>query len=182
MSIHFPHEFDLSKMDIDKDAIRPPQAVRRKRPSAVKCIIVLCALVGALIFGLIVYAIGKGAYMLVDGAKNPHSSLYLNSTSNETAIHPFIGKDETFDVYLTIWARVPDNEAGTPSDEDVENAKEKFGGGWDTIRTMVKNPEKEILFDPVEKVIFAEKMFEKVGRKDRNLHKDITFELPLERL
>ena len=120
--------------------------------------------------------------MLVDGAKNPHSSLYLNSTSNETAIHPFIGKDETFDVYLAIWARVPDNEAGIPSDEDVENAKEKFGGGWDTITKMVRNPEMEILFNPIERVVFAEKIFEGVGRKDRNLHKDLTFQLPLERL
>lgn len=170
-------------MDIDKDTIRPAQAVRRKRPSALKCIIVLCALVGALIFGLIVYFIGKGAYMLVDGVKNPHSSLYLNSTSNETAIYPFLGKDETFDVYLTIWARVSDDEEGIPSEEDVEElAVERFGGGWDTIRTLVKYPEREIVFDPVEKVVFAEKMFEGVSRKDRNLHKDISFELPLERL
>ena len=170
-------------MDIDKDTIRPPQAVRRKRPSALKCVIVLCALVGALIFGLIVYAIGKGAYMLVDGAKNPHSSLYLNATSNETAIHPFIGKDETFDVYLTIWARVSDDEEGVPSDEDVEEqAIERFGGGWDTVRNLVKIPEREIVFEPTERVVFAEKMFEKVSRKSRNLHKDISFELPLERL
>jgi hypothetical protein len=170
-------------MDIDKDTIRPPKAVRRKRPSAVKCIVVLCALVGALIFGLIVYAIGKGAYMLVDGAKNPHSSLYLNATSNETAIHPFIGKDETFDVYLTIWARVSDDEVGVPSDEDVEEeARERFGDGWDALRKLVKNPEREVVFDPIERVVLAEKMFEGVSRKDRNLHKDISFELPLERL
>lgn len=170
------------KMDIDKDTIRPPPAVRRKRPSAIKCIIVLCALIGALIFGTIVYFMGKGFYHVIDTARNPHQSLYLNATSNETAIHPFIGKDETFDVYLTIWARLPDDEAGIPSDEDVENAKDRFGGGWDTVRTMVKNPEMEILFDPIEKVVFAEKMFEGVGRKDRNLHKDISFELPLARL
>lgn len=125
---------------------------------------------------------GQGFYLVIDSARNPHQSLYLNATSNETAILPFIGKDETFDVYLTIWARLSDDEAGLPSDEDVEHAKERFGGGWDTIRTMIKNPEMEILFDPKEKVVFAEKIFEGVRRKDRNLHKDISFELPLDRL
>ena len=169
-------------MDIDKDAVRPPQATRRKRPSAVKCVIVLCALVGALIFGTFVFIMGKGFQIMYDGATNPHKSLYLNATSNETAIHPFIGKEETFDVYLTIWARESDDKAGIPSDEDIENAKERFGGGWDTIKSIIRNPEREILFDPLEKVVFAERMFEGVGRRSRNLHKDISFELPLARL
>jgi hypothetical protein len=170
-------------MDIDKDTIRPPQAVRRKRPSALKCIIALCALIGVFIFGLIVYAIGKGFYHMVDGVKNPHQSLYLNATSNETAIHPFIGKDETFDVYLTVWARKPDAEVNIPSEEETRVlAEDRFGGGWETIRKIIKSPEREILREPEETVVYAEKVFDKVGRKDRNLHKDISFELPLGRL
>jgi hypothetical protein len=169
-------------MDIDKDTIRPPAPARRKRPSAIKCVIVLCALIGSLIFGLIVYFIGKGFYHVIDSARNPHQSLYLNATSNETAIHPFIGKDETFDIYLTIWARLSDDEAGTPTEEEVEGAKAEFGDSWTTVKTMVKYPEMEILFNPIEKVVFTEKVFEGVSRKDRNLHKDISFELPLARL
>jgi len=119
---------------------------------------------------------------MVDTVKNPHQSLYLNATSNETAIHPFIGKQDTFDVYLTIWARKSDDEAGIPSDEDMEIAKERFGGGWDTIKSIIKNPEREVLFNPEEELVYAEKVFEGAGRKSRNLHKDISFELPLARL
>jgi hypothetical protein len=170
-------------MDVDRNIVRPPQASRRKRPSAIHFVVVLCALISVFIFGFVVYFLGKGVYHMVDSAKNPHQSLYLNTTSNETAILPLLGKDETFDVYLTIWSRVSDDEAGIPSDEDVEEeAKERFGGGWDTIKTMVRKPAREILFDPIERVVFTEKIFEGLKRKDRNLHKDISFELPLERL
>jgi hypothetical protein len=168
-------------MDIDKDTIRPPPAVRRKRPSAIKCVVVLCALIGTLIFGLIVYFIGKGIHTVVDNARNPHQGLYLNATSNETAITPFIGKDDTFDVYLTIWARVPDAEVDITSEMEDE-AKEGFGSSWETVKKMVKMPERELLFNPVERVVFTEKMFGGVNRKSRNLHKDIEFELPLSRL
>jgi len=168
-------------MDIDNDTIRPTPAARRKRPSAIKCVVVLCALIGTLIFGLIVYFIGKGIHSVVDNARNPHQGLYLNATSNETAITPFIGKDDTFDIYLTIWARVPDAEVEI-TQEMEEAAKERYGGGWDTVKKMVKRPERELLFDPVERVVFTEKMFSGLNRKSRNLHKDIEFELPLSRL
>jgi hypothetical protein len=92
-----------------------------------------------------------------------------------------IGKDDTFDVYLTVWARVPDAEVDITEEMETE-AREKFGSSLDTLRKMVKNPEREILFNPTERVVYSEKMFERVTRKSRNLHRDISFELPLGRL
>ena len=175
-------DFDLDT----KDAVRhPAPPARRKRPSAVKCVIVICSLIGFFVFATIVYFMGKGFYGLYDNARNPHKDLYLNSTVVEAGIEPvawpFIDKDETFDVYFTIWARVPDSEVVfTP--EDREAAKERFGGSWDTIKKMTKVPDDELLVNPTERVVFSEKVFEGLGMKDMNVHKDITFELPLDRL
>lgn len=167
-------------MDIDKDAVRPPPATRRKRPSALKCVVVLCSLVGLLVVGAIVYFLGKGVHTVYDMARNPHQGMYLNATSTEPGILPFIGKDDTFDVYLTIWARVPDAEVQFTEEEEAA-AKERFGASLDTVKKMTKQPERELLVNPTEVVVFSERMFEGVSRKDRNLHKDIEFEIPLDR-
>lgn len=169
-------------MDIDKDAVRPPPATRRKRPSAIKCVVVLCSLVGLLVIGAIVYFMGKGVYSVYDMARNPHQGMYLtNATDSDPAMLPFIGKDDTFDVYLTIWARVPDANAEF-SEQDETAARERFGGNFDTVQKMTKQPERELLANPTERVIFSQRMFAGVSKKDRNLHKDIEFELPLDRL
>lgn len=176
-------------MDIDldsKEAIRrPPAPARRKRPSAIKCVVVICSLIGFFIFAAFVYFMGKGVYTVYDTARNPHKDLYLNSTileaGSERVAWPFIGQDEKFDVYFTIWARVPDVEVKT-TQEEKESAKERFGGSWDTIKKMTKVPDDELLVDPTERVVFSEKVFEGLGMKDMNVHKDISFELPLDRL
>lgn len=176
-------------MDIDldtKDAVRrPPPPARRKRPSAIKCVVVLCSLIGLFVFATIAYFMGKGFYTVYDNARNPHKDLYLNSTvveaGTEPVAWPFIDKDETFDVYFTIWARVPDSEV-TITQEQKGAAKERFGGSWETIKKMTKMPDDELLVDPTERVVFSEKVFEGLGMKDTNVHKDISFELPLDRL
>lgn len=179
---------DDTKMNIDKDALpRPMPAARRKRPSAIKCAIVLCSLIGFFVFAVVVWFMGKGFYSLYDNARNPFKDLYLNATTVESGAEavawPFIGKDERFDVYFTVWARVPDAEAvGDAVDAQEAASRERYGSSWDTIKKIARVPERELLVDPVERVVFSEKVFEDVGMKDMNLHKDISFELPLDRL
>lgn len=168
-------------MDIDKDLVRPPPATRRKRPSAIKCVVVLCSLIGLAVVGAIAYFIGKGIYSVYDMARNPHQGMYLNSTTTEPSILPLIGKEDTFDVYLTVWARVADAEVSFTAEEE-EASRERFGASIETVKKLVRMPERELLVNPTETVVFSEKMFTGVSRKDRNLHKDIEFEIPLERL
>lgn len=175
-------------MDIDKDAVaRPPPATRRKRPSAVKCAIVICSLIGFFVFALFVYFMGKGFYQLYDSARNPFKDIYLNATTVESGTEavawPFIGKEEKFDVYFTVWARVPDAEAvGEDVERQEAESRERYGSQLETVKKITKIPERDLLVDPVEKVVFSEKVFEGVGMGDMNLHKDISFELPLDRL
>lgn len=176
-------------MDIDfetKDIVRRPQPpARRKRPSAIKCVVVICSLIGVFVFATILYFMGKGVYSVYDNARNPHKDLYLNSTvveaGTEAIAWPFIDKDEKFDVYFTVWARVPDSEV-VFTQEEREAAKERFGGSWDTVKAMTQVPDIELLRNPTERVVYKEKVFEGLGMRDMNVHKDITFELPLDRL
>lgn len=178
-------------IDIDKDAIRrppPPSASRRKRPSAIKCAVVLCALIGFGIVATFCYFAGKGFYMVYDSARNPYKDLYLNATSLESAGRggvalPLIGQGDTFDVYFTIWARVPDAQVDRAAEQaTMDKEKERFGAQLETIKKMTKVPEKELLVNPTEQVVFSQRVFENVKMGDRNLHKDISFELPLDRL
>ena len=176
-------------MDIDfesKEASRrPAPPTRRKRPSAIKCVVVICSVIGFFVFATFVYFMGKGIYSAYDNVRHPHKDLYLNATvleaGTEPVAWPFISKDEAFDVYFTVWARVPDAEV-VSAPREREAARERFGGSWDTIKKLTRMPDDELLTEPTERAVFSEKVFEGLGMKDMNVHRNITFELPLDRL
>ena len=165
------------------------------KPSAVKCGCILCGLIVGTVIVLLLVAAAYGGYQVFDSVRHPHRHLYLSDPANEAdpgshagaggGVRPFIGRDTEFDVYLSIWARLPDAEDGQLRNIEEEEAERERMGEMTirTLKTRTNRDEDELLRLPTEACIFAEKVVHQATVGSAwNLYRDIEFDLPLQRL
>ena len=181
-------------------APRSPRRIKKSRPSAVRCGCVLSGLIiGAfvlLFLGTLVY----GLYIFVDGIRHPHKSLYHGTfeakisaipgvdthlgSEADSPVRPFIGLDTPFDVYVTVWARLPETEAAPLRDAEAEEAERvRLGDTLNELKRQTELEDVELLSAPRERAVWQDRVFEGLTMaKAWNLHKDIELDLPLHRL
>lgn len=181
-------------------APRSPRRTKKSRPSAVRCGCVLCGLIiGAfvlLFLGTLVY----GLHIFVDGIRHPHKSLYHGSpkakisaipgvdthlgSEAEIPVRPFIGHDTPFDVYVTVWTRLPETQAAPLRDIEAEEAERvRLGDTLNELKRQTEPEDVELLSAPRERAVWQDRVYEGLTMaKAWNLHKDIELDLPPQRL
>jgi hypothetical protein len=169
-------------MDIDKS---PPPRARRKAPSAGRCLVYTCGLLGALVIlgfvGMMIY----GLKTMTDQARNPHKDL-IHATKpdkypSRRAVDPLIGKEDRFDVALSVWARVPNADTTRPQDYAEEGAVDAAPADLATA-AMVRKPVVEVVRDQQETLLYEGVVFEDVTMRDKGLERKLHLQLPLKRL
>ncbi|OCF42859.1 hypothetical protein I317_03336 [Kwoniella heveanensis CBS 569] len=182
-------------MDIDKDAARPPPVRRKTRRSIWRCLGVSCGLIvlGIIIFvGYIGYTVAKSP---IDTARNPHKHLLYNGTSPpgsddkalgltaSQVVRPFIEPQTKFDVLLTVYVRLPNDE----TDHKEEYATEKdwkpdgyTGSELANAANSGRSPV-EVRWKPTEQVVFQQIVMRDMSMSHRDVDVTVNFDLPLKR-
>lgn len=93
-------------------------------------------------------------------------------------VRPLIDTDTSFDILLTIWSRVP-NE-----DSTLDYSVIRDGSGSEmALSALTGRPLVEIRNDPWdEEVLFSDIVLRGVSLQDRGLKASVGFDLPLKRL
>ncbi|WVQ96950.1 hypothetical protein IAU59_004059 [Kwoniella sp. CBS 9459] len=180
-------------MDIDKDAARPLPVRRKTRRSIWRCMGVSCGLIvlGIVIFiGYIAYTLAKTA---IDTTRNPHKSLLYNGTSPpgsdgpdltaSQVVRPLIEAHTKFDVLLTVYVRLPNDE--TPHKEEYATEKDWKPDGYTgselaNAANSGRSPI-EVRWKPTEEVAFQQIVLRDMNMSHRDVDATVNFDLPLKR-
>jgi hypothetical protein len=142
-----------------------------------------CSLFGVIIVLAILYAIYTGIKFGIDTLRAPHKYVYHSQHPNatEATVQPLFAKDTTFDVVLTIWARLPDEDAEKRRTEKGVQ-KRDLKGIEGAVSKIAHKPYEELWWNPEEQAVFSEVVMENLGMGVRGRHVEVEFDLPLERL
>jgi hypothetical protein len=127
-----------------------------------------------------------GLKTMTDQARNPHKDL-IHATKpdkypSRRAVGPLIGKDDRFDVALSVWARVPNAETARPEEYAEEGAVDNADPADLATAAMVGKPVVEVVRDQQEKLLYEGVVFEDVTMRDKGLERKLHLQLPLKRL
>jgi hypothetical protein len=130
-----------------------------------------------------------GLKTMADQARNPHKDL-IHATKpdkypSRRAVGPLIGKEDRFDVALSIWARVPNSDTPRPEEYAEEGAVDDADLADPAnlaTAAMVGKPVVEIVREQQEKLLFEGVVFEDVTMRDKGLERKVDLQLPLKRL
>lgn len=159
---------------------RPPKSKRQTRQvSPCRCLAYTCLVFGVAIGCLITYLVGKSILHVVDASRHPHKAHHYNASliasGDGLAVRPILEEDARFDVVATLWYSLPRHEQGHTDEEDASEEEKQLMKFWqlplDDIRPV-----------PKQLSLFSEVVFYNASFKDRNLHRQIEYQLPLERL
>ncbi|WVR05554.1 hypothetical protein IAU60_002573 [Kwoniella sp. DSM 27419] len=175
-------------MDFDKDVARPPPARRRSRPSVWRCLAATC---GLFVLGIIVfvgYIAWHTAREMVNNARNPHKVLLYNGTLSPDltaaqVVRPFIDQDTRFDVYLSVHARLP-NEETAHADELAKEQDwdpEDYTGAELAIGASTGHSPVEVRHPPQEQLIYEGIIMKDMSLGHRDVERVVHFDLPLKR-
>ncbi|WRT66037.1 uncharacterized protein IL334_002989 [Kwoniella shivajii] len=173
-------------MDIDKSSVpRPPRPKRTiERCLAVSCVLVVCGI------GLVVtFAVFSFVKSTVQTVRDPHKSLLYNGTvtpdlTSAQVVRPLIDEETKFDILLTIYSRIPNDETGYKDEyEDESQAWNSTDYSRDIMAIAAKTgiPPVEVKHLPTEKVIFEDVILKGLSLSDRDVEKTVKIELPLKR-
>lgn len=184
--------------DIDRARAPPRQRRTRTRPSILKCLGVGCLVVAGIVTISFGWFFSTALWELIQNARFPHKDLYHpvskssdhNSTANvlttgNPPVGPLLDRDTKFDVALTIFARIPDDEVDPSAAAEEESAsRERYGSTLASVKSVTHMPEMELLRRPKEQVLYSEVIMRDMElRKGRGMGAvDVEFELPLRRL
>jgi len=94
--------------------LHPPDRPRRQSNSACRCLLWTSGAIALVITGFVGYLLYLFLQTFYETLAYPHQSLYQNQSLSEVSnrslvVQPLIGKDQTFDLAVSVWIRAPKN-------------------------------------------------------------------------
>src|ERR1700691_5986420 len=178
----------------------PGTSTRRGSRSWCKCCLWTGFIFIAFLSVWMFFIIGSAFYRLISNIRSPHKEYYHNATQIPTqglVVRPLIDENQTFDIAVSVWVRVPEAEKeayettkpANGVDVDVEDSLFESGSmlHWSNLdgKTYIVSsnvdPHKEDR-DIIETPLFSEIVFRGLRLKDKDISETVWFRLPIARL
>lgn len=159
----------------------PKPKPRRKKVSPLRCLAYTSLVFGFAIGCAIAFFIVKAVWDVIDFAQHPHKAHHHNGTlagfalEDTDIVRPILEQDARFDVAVTLWYSLPEEEQDT-----VDNAAATEGEK--TLMEYWKLPLRDIRPIPKQVPLFSDIIIRNASFQDKHIHRQIKYQLPLERL
>ncbi|WWD20733.1 hypothetical protein CI109_105209 [Kwoniella shandongensis] len=176
-------------MDFDEKELTRRSRPRSIRRSPWKCLGIACGFLTLGIIAFLTFTLASAFQTFARTVRDPHRDLFYNGTSAKkqgSVVGPLIDLETKFDVTITIWRRVPNNEtdyaeeylrAGQDDDDDIS----EYSPNELAVAGMTQLYPVEVRRMPKQELLWSGVVFEDVTMKDKHLDATIDFRLPLSR-
>jgi hypothetical protein len=161
---------------------RPPKPKpRRKKVSPCRCLAYTSLVFGVVIGCVIALTIAKAIWGAIDIVRHPHRAHHHNGTlesfvqGDENIVRPILEDDARFDVAVALWYSLPEAEQETLDDSTATEGEKALMQHWDL-------PLRDIRPIPKQVPLFSDIIIRNASFQDKHIHRQITYQLPLERL
>lgn len=192
-------------MSLEKDTAGSlqldPGVSSRRAKSCWRCLLWTSVGIGACIAtfigGLIAFLVYKGVVFAVEDFRHPHKAMYENRTqdsgaSREDVVQPLIGRNQTFDIAVSVWVRgTEDEEEEWRKSKAASELREPGGDGAlasgapadvsgviQRINQASQQESRAFFYKP----LYSDIVFRNARLSDKGVSATINFTIPTERL
>ncbi|KAJ9123240.1 hypothetical protein QFC22_001436 [Naganishia vaughanmartiniae] len=153
---------------------------RRKKVSPCRCLAYTSLVFGIAIGCAIAFIIIKAVWGFIDIARHPHKAHHYNGTLEDFGpvdtdiVRPILGADARFDVAVALWYSLPEDEQ-----DNIDNTTATEGEK--SMMEYLSLPLRDIRPIPKQSPLFSDVIIRNASFGDKHIHRQVTYQLPLER-
>jgi hypothetical protein len=139
-------------------------------------------IVAAFCTAWILLFVGWSSRRWISNIHSPHKEHYFNASQDplpNLIIRPLIDESQTFDIAVSVWLRVTEEEEATFRRNRTTDVV--IGDEGEDILTKIEDPQEE-REDILEMPLFSDIVFRGLRLKDKGISQKVQFRLPTTRL